>query len=87
MVLLEAELLWAPDGSALAEPAKPSCHTTLGIAGGTQPLETWLVVSVEPELGGPVRTSQVEADEREPALNRPVMARAKGKAEGCNTPV
>ena len=87
MVLPKAELLWAPDGSALAEPAKTSCHTTSGIAGGTQLLETWLVVSVEPELGGPVRTSQVEADERERALNRLVMARAKGEPGGCNTPV
>ena len=64
MVLRKAELLLAPDGSALVEPAKTSCHTTSAIAGGTQPLETRLIVSVEPELGGLVRTCLVEADER-----------------------
>ena len=87
MVLRKAELLRAPDGSALVEPAKTSCHNTSAIAGGTQPLETRLIVSVEPELGGLVRTCLVEADERERALNRPAMVQAKGEPRGCNTPV
>ena len=87
MVLRKAVLLQALDGSALAEPAKTSCHNTSAIAGGTQPLESRLIVLVELGLGGLARTRLVEADEGERALNRPGMVQAKGEPRGCNTPV